>query len=197
MGEILALSVPNGGRNDMDNRFFNSLRNKLYGKLISFGKQIGLVEDSEKDLYQAAILLKNLAIVRKDYPVSLDYILEELAKDSGTLKPVFQKTLSIYRGGRYDEAFKFFADSVRSRYGKNLAMILSKMDKINPYEIVTQIDVYIGIIREVRTTEAMKQAERRSLVITAFATASVFTLMINFCVVVVFLDTLNNLQFYL
>ncbi len=181
----------------MDNRFFNSLRNKLYGKLISFGKQIGLVEDSEKDLYQAAILLKNLAIVRKDYPVSLDYILEELAKDSGTLKPVFQKTLSIYRGGRYDEAFKFFADSVRSRYGKNLAMILSKMDKINPYEIVTQIDVYIGIIREVRTTEAMKQAERRSLVITAFATASVFTLMINFCVVVVFLDTLNNLQFYL
>lgn len=197
MGEILALSVPNGGRNDMDNRFFNSLRNKLYGKLISFGKQIGLVEDSEKDLYQAAILLKNLAIVRKDYPVSLDYILEELAKDSGTLKPVFQKTLSIYRGGRYDEAFKYFADSVRSRYGKNLAMILSKMDKINPYEIVTQIDVYIGIIREVRTTEAMKQAERRSLVITAFATASVFTLMINFCVVVVFLDTLNNLQFYL
>ena len=197
MGEILALSVPNGGRNDMDNRFFNSLRNKLYGKLISFGKQIGLVEDSEKDLYQAAILLKNLAIVRKDSPVSLDYILEELAKDSGTLKPVFQKTLSIYRGGRYDEAFKFFADSVRSRYGKNLAMILSKMDKINPYEIVTQIDVYIGIIREVRTTEAMKQAERRSLVITAFATASVFTLMINFCVVVVFLDTLNNLQFYL
>ncbi len=135
--------------------------------------------------------------MRKDYPVSLDYILEELAKDSGTLKPVFQKTLSIYRGGRYDEAFKYFADSVRSRYGKNLAMILSKMDKINPYEIVTQIDVYIGIIREVRTTEAMKQAERRSLVITAFATASVFTLMINFCVVVVFLDTLNNLQFYL
>ncbi|MBO5994050.1 MAG: hypothetical protein J6Q41_00880 [Firmicutes bacterium] len=181
----------------MDNRFFNSIRNKLYGKLISIGKQIGLVEDSEKDLYQAAILLKNLAIVRKDYPVSLDYILEELSKDSGTLKPVFQETMSIYRGGRYDEAFRFFADSVRSRYGKNLAMILSKMDKINPYEIVTQIDVYIGIIREVRTTEAMRQAERRSLVITAFATASVFTLMINFCVVVVFLDTLNNLQFYL
>ncbi|MBR6473373.1 MAG: hypothetical protein IKS99_06610 [Firmicutes bacterium] len=180
----------------MDNSFLHSLRNKLYGKLISFGKQIGLVDDSEKDLYQAAILLKNMAIVRKDYPVSLDYILEELSADSGTLKPVFQETLSIYRGGRYDEAFRFFADSVRSRYGKSFAGLLSKMDRINPYELVSQIDVFIGIIREVRTTEAMKQAERRSLIVTVFAAASVFTIMINFCVVVVFLDTLSNLQFY-
>ncbi len=181
----------------MDDSFLHSIRDKLYGKLISVGKQIGLVNDSEKDLYQCAILLKNLAIVRKDHPVSLDYILEELAKDSGTLKPVFQETLSIYRGGRYEEAFKFFGDSVKSRYGKNFGAILSKLDKINPYEFISQIDVYIGIIREVRTTEAMRQAERRSLIVTAFATASVFTVMINFCVVVVFLDTLLNLQFYI
>ncbi len=171
------------------------LRNKLYRKLIFIGKQIGLVEDSERDLYQAAILLKNLAIVRKEYPVSLDYILEELSSDAGTLKPVFQETLVIYRSGRYDEAFKFFAGAVKSRYGKNFALILSKLDRINPYELVSQIDIFIGIIREVRTTEAIKQAERRSLVITAFATASVFAVLVNFCVVVVFLDTLSNLRF--
>ena len=85
---------------------------------------------------------------------------------------------------------------MRSRYGKSFAGLLSKMDRINPYELVSQIDVFIGIIREVRTTEAMKQAERRSLIVTVFAAASVFTIMINFCVVVVFLDTLSNLQFY-
>ena len=137
-----------------------------------------------------------MAIVRKEYPVSLDHILEELARDPGTLKPVFLETLSIYRSGRYDEAFRFFSNSVRSRYGRNFAMILSKMDKINPYEMVSQIDVFIGIIMEVRTTEAMRQAERRSLIMTAFSVASVFTLMINFCVVCVFLNTLSDLKFY-
>ena len=179
----------------MADDIFISLRNKLYRKLIFVGKQIGLVDDSEKDLYQAAILLKNLAIVKKEYPVSLDYMLEELTRDSGTLKPVFQETLSIYRSGKYDEAFRFFGNSVRSKYGRNFAMILSKLDKINPYELVSQIDVYIGVIREVRTTEAMKQAERRSLIVTVFATASMFTCLINFCVVVVFLDTLAGLRF--
>jgi hypothetical protein len=172
-----------------------SLRNKLYRKLISVGKQTGLVDDSEKDLYQAAILLKNLAIVRKEYPVSLDYMLEELARDSGTLKPLFRETLQIYRSGRYDEAFRFFGDSVRSRYGRNFAAILSKLDKINPYELVDQIDIFIGVIREVRTTDAMKQAEKRSLIITVFATASVFACLVNFCVVAVFLDTLSGLRF--
>ena len=157
--------------------------------------QIGLVNDSEKDLYQAAILLKNLAIVRKEYPVSLDYMLEELSRDSGSLRPVFQQMLSIYRSGKYDEAFKFFGSSVRSKYGRSFALILSKLDRINPYELVSQIDVFIGIIREVRTTEAMKQAERRSLIITVFATASVFACLVNFCVVVVFLDTLANIRF--
>ena len=63
------------------------------------------------------------------------------------------------------------------------------------FPIFGQIDVFIGIIREVRTTEAMKQAERRSLIITVFATASVFACLVNFCVVVVFLDTLANLRF--
>ena len=153
------------------------------------------MRDSERDLYQAAILLKNLAVVRREYPVSLDYMLEELSRDSGTLKPVFQETLSRYRSGQYDEAFDFFGKSVKSGYGRTFASLLSKMDRINPYELCEQIDVFIEIIREVRTTEAMKQAEKRSLIITAFSSAAVFSFMINFCVVVVFLDMLSNLRF--
>ena len=133
--------------------------------------------------------------MRKEYPVSLDYMLEELSRDSGSLRPVFRETLSIYRSGKYDEAFRFFGDSVKSRYGRSFARMLSKMDKINPYEMVSQIDIFIGLIREIRTTEAMKHAERRSIIITIFATASMFACLVNFCVVVVFLGTLANLRF--
>ena len=167
----------------------------MHGKLISVAKQIGLVEDAEKDLYHSAILLKNMAIVRKDYPVSLDYMLEELSKGVGKLRPVFQNTLNIYRSGRYDEAFSYFSEAVGSDHAASFASILSKMDKINPFELVSQLDVFISVIKEARITAAMKQAERRSLVVTGFATASELLCMVNFCVVVVFLDMLAKLRF--
>ena len=175
--------------------FIIDLHNKLYGKFISIGKQIGFIADHDRDLYHSAILLKNLAIVRKDYPVSLDYMLEELSRDAGSLTPIFQETLSVYRSGRYDEAFGFFAKAVRSRYGRSFASLMSKMDRINPYELVGQIDIFLGVIREVRMTASMKQAQRRSLVIMALAAASALCVLVNFCVVVVFLDTLENLRF--
>ncbi len=136
-----------------------------------------------------------MAIVRKDYPVSLDYMIEELSKGSGKLRPVFQDTLTIYRSGRYDEAFSYFSETVSSDYAEGFASILSKMDKINPFELVSQLDVFISVIKEARITAAMKHAERRSLIVTGFAAASELTCMMNFCVVVVFLDMLAKLRF--
>ena len=174
---------------------YNSLHNKLYGKLISFQKQIGLIDDAEKDLYHSAILLKNMAIVRKDYPVSLDFMIEELSKGAGKLRPVFQEMLTTYRSGRYDEAFRYFSDSVKSEYAVSFVSVLSKMDKINPFELVSQLDILISVIREERITKAMKKAERRSLIVTAFATASELVCLVNFCVVAVFLDMLSKLRF--
>jgi hypothetical protein len=69
------------------------------------------------------------------------------------------------------------------------------MDKINPFELVSQLDILISVIREERITKAMKQAERRSLIVTAFATASELVCLVNFCVVAVFLDMLSKLRF--
>ena len=136
-----------------------------------------------------------MAIVRKEYPVSLDYIIEELSRGSAKLRPVFQKMLSLYRSGRYDEAFGYFEDKVSSKYAGVFVSLLSKTDRINPYELASQLDIYIDAVREARVTAGMKQAERRSLIITAFAAASVLAGLVNFCVVVVFLDTLAGLRF--
>ena len=136
-----------------------------------------------------------MAIVRKEYPVSLDYILEELSRGSSKLRPVFQKMLSLYRSGRYDEAFEYFEESVNSKYSGIFVSLLSKIDKINPYELASQLDIYIDAVREARVTAQMKQAERRSLIITAFAASAVLAGLVNFCVVVVFLDTLSGLRY--
>lgn len=136
-----------------------------------------------------------MAIVRKDYPVSLDFMMEELSKGAGKLRPVYQEMLNIYRSGRYEEAFSYFTGSVKSGYSATFVSILSKMDKINPYELVSQLDILISVIKEDRITQSMKQAERRSVIITAFATASELVCLVNFCVVCVFLDMLAKLKF--
>lgn len=173
----------------------NTLHNKLYGKLIFFTKQAGLVEAQESDLYHAAILLKDLCIVRKHHPVSLDYMLEELSMDSGSLRPVFQKTLSLYRAQDSSKAFRYFAERMDSKYGRNFALLLSKMDKIDPAELVTQIDIFIGVIREVRVTASMRAAERRAALCTFLAASACFAVLIDFLVVVVLTDTLESLRF--
>ena len=136
-----------------------------------------------------------MAIVRKDHPVSLDYMIEELSKGSRDLRPVYQKTLSILRSGRENEASRYFTEAVASPRAGDFASILFKMDKIDPYELTSQLSVFIEIMREIRVTKAMKQAERRSLIITAFAACSALCALVNFCVVVVFLDTLSGLKY--
>lgn len=173
----------------------NTLHNKLYGKLVLLAKQAGFVEAPEKDLYHAAILLKDLCIVRRYHPVSLDYMLEEMSVGSGTLRPLFQKTLALYRTKDSEKAFEYFGNRLDSKHGRNFAMLMSKMDRIDPAELVPQIDIFIGVIREVRTTEAMKASERRAALCTFLAAAAFFALLINFLVVVVFMDTLESLRF--
>ncbi len=136
-----------------------------------------------------------MAIVRKDFPVSLDFMMEELAKGAVKLKPVFQEMLTIYRSGRYEEAFTYFRETVRSDYSGSFSSLLSKMDRINPYELVSQLDILISVIKEDRMTRSLKQAEKRSLIVTAFAAASELVCLVNFCVVAVFLDMLSKLRF--
>ena len=56
------------------------------------------------------------------------------------------------------------------------------------------MEVFQNIMAEERMTEAVKTAQRNSVLITAWASASVFALLINFAVVVVFMDTLGMLE---
>ena len=50
------------------------------------------------------------------------------------------------------------------------------------------------MMSEERMTEATKEVQRKSILTTTWATAAIFALLINFTVVVVFMDTLNMLQ---
>ena len=47
----------------------------------------------ERELFSSSVTLKNLSIVRRDAPISADYIYERLVENSGYLKPVYSLSL--------------------------------------------------------------------------------------------------------
>ncbi len=138
--------------------------------------------------------MKNLALVSKERPLAADYIYELLMENSGKLKPIYQKMISIYRNGNVEEAFIYFGKKIGTRSGRNFAAILSKLDKINPAELTLQMKVFQEMMGEERMTSAMKKAQRDAIITTVIATTGVFALLINFTVVVVMMDTLNMLR---
>lgn len=115
-------------------------------------------------------------------------------ENSSVLRPVYEEMLVLYRGGKDKEAFQLFAERTGTRAGRNFSVILSKLDRINPSELVKQMEVFQNVMAEERMTSALKAAQRRSIVATVWATASIFALLVNFAVVVVFLDALTMLN---
>lgn len=126
--------------------------------------------------------------------MSADFIYQVLMENSSLLKPLYEEMITLYRSGRDEEAFKALNEKMGTRTGKNFAAILSKLDKINPAELVKQMEVFQNTLAEERMTASLRTAQRNSIIATMWATAAIFAMLINFAVVVVFLDALSLLE---
>lgn len=150
-------------------------------------------EKLEAELYDSCLTLKNLALANGTRPLSGEFIYALLMENSAKLRPVYREMLVLYRQGKDEQAFEYFAEAIGTKAGKNFAAILAKVEKINPLQLVEQMEVFQNMMAEKRMTQAMKTAQRNSLITTMWSSATVFALIINFAVVAVFMDTLNML----
>lgn len=148
----------------------------------------------ELELYDSCITLKNLAIVNGAKPFSGEFLYTTLMENAVKLKPVYREMLLLYRQGRDEEAFDYFADTVGTKAGKTFGAILAKIERINPAELIEQMEVFQNMMAEKRMTQAIRTAQRNSIITTIWSSATVFALLINFAVVAVFMDTLNLLK---
>lgn len=155
-------------------------------------KRSGTIAD--KEIFASSIMLKNMAVVRKDTPLSGDYIIESLMKNSNLLKPIYMELLTNYRNGRDEVAFKIMAEEIGTKDGRNFATVLSKLDRINPNELVNQMAIFQSGMTEKNTTRVLKRAERNSIILNCISVASIFALFINFTVVVVFMNTMEMIE---
>ena len=146
------------------------------------------------ELYDSSLLLKNMALADREHSFSADYIYERLMEHSKKLKPVYSRMLNLYRAGRDQTAFQYFAEQCGSRTGRNFAMVLSKIDRISPDELVEQMEVFLEIMGQQRVTAEMNRVQRNSLITTMLASVSVFVMVLDFAAVIVFMHTLTLME---
>ena len=146
---------------------------KMLPELETKGKQQILArwrlfqsQKMEREIYSSCIVLKNLAMVHKDLPMSADFILEQLMECSGALQNTYADILSAYRLGQGEEAFRILTE---------------------------QVPLEEALMGE-RMTKGMSKAERKSLITTMAATATIFSILLNFTIVVVFMNTLQMID---
>ena len=148
----------------------------------------------EKELFASCVTLRNLALVKREAPVSADYIYERLMENGGRLKPLYSRMLTLYRTGHDREAFALVGREIGTRAGRNFALILSKLERLEPAQMAEQMEMFAESLSEAAMTAAMKKAQRAGVIITALGAASVVALLVNFTVVVIFLRTVDLLS---
>ena len=147
----------------------------------------------EREIWNSCIVLKNLAIVHRGQPMSCDFILEQLMTCSRPLSNVYADILSAYRNGRGENAFDLLYEQVPVKAARYFSFILSRIDRIDPGELISHMIAFEETFAAERMTRGMRRTERRSLITTMAATATVFAVLLNFTVVVVLMDAMRLL----
>lgn len=163
-------------------------------KIFFYEKRYVLRRDRlERELFHSCVVLKNLAIIHQELPMSADFMMEQLMEASRPLRNIYAEMLSLYRKGEQDAAFQVLFQRIPTKASQDFARILSKLDYIMPSDLVLQMDGFEETFSAERKTKAMARAERKSLITTLTSTATVFVVLLNFTVVVIFLDTMRIL----
>lgn len=146
------------------------------------------------EISQSASMVKTLALINTDKAFSADYIFEKLSEHGGRLDKHFKYFLTLYRGGRKNEAFLKLQNLLDTSGGRQYVMILEKLEYLNPREMIEQIEVFQQGLMEEILTQRMKEIDSSSILITMAATATVFAIILNFAIVGVFMDSLEMIS---
>lgn len=173
---------------------------KIYGTLKSPFKTItdalskSRTSKLDREIYSSCIVLKNLAIVQSEKPQSADKIYEILMDCSKLLKPLYQEMISLYRTGRREEAFKGFSMSIGTASARSYVALLSKIDRINPAELLDQVNSLLEAMSEKRLTDGIEKAQRNGAITITLSTLAIMAALGDFLIVVVYLDMLSGLN---
>ena len=168
----------------------------IYSYLLQFYEGI-LKRELDFELYRLILHLKNLAVTSEYKEYSSDYILNSLYESADKTKQVIAKVIRLWNLGKIDEAARFFSESVNTHIAQELALIVLKLDVLTTSELLVQIDLLLQIIRKERETNKIIANEHRSNLVYFIVIATSVVIMLNFVVIVYYLEAINNIQHYI
>lgn len=146
------------------------------------------------EIYRAVSQLKNLVLTKQNEPPGSVYILEQLRKFTVTTRPVFNRMMSLWTIGRREEACQYFQQAIPTKEAEELSHLLNKLDRLNPAELKNQLLLIQEMVKGERRTEKLKADQKRSHAIYAIVIAACFCAMVNFIVVVFYIDFLKQMM---
>jgi len=178
---------------------FTAPIDEILGRKTVFGYVIALIKQYRKDqidkeIFETMTQLKNLCIAQAHMPLSGDYLIEQLLKFTKMTKPAYTKLLSLWRLGYEKEACKVFGDMLDTKMSRELSNVLVKLEVMNPAELSEHLELFQNHVREERMTLYLKKQEAISYVLYAPVIASAFMIMLNFMIIVIWMDTMSLIQ---
>ena len=176
-----------------------SPRKMLFGFTSPVKKMIESIKlnkslELDKEIFSSAGTIKTLALLNSNGTFSADYIYEKLFEHSIKMKGIYSSFLALYRAGNREDAFTYIRKNINTQTGKQFATILEKLEFLSPKEMVKQIEGFQDGIVEERMTRATNEIDKNSVITTVASTATIFTIILNFAIVGVFMDSLAMLN---
>jgi hypothetical protein len=149
---------------------------------------------AEMELVRVFIQTKNIIFSLDENKINSDFILERIRHFTVLLRPVFDMMIGLWDLGERDEACNYLILKIKTQHGKMYADLLRKIDTIKKEDLILEINMYLETIRKERKTILMKKSENRSFIVYALISISISIVLINFVIVVGFIDTMNILK---
>lgn len=178
----------------------SSPKSYFLGKRTPFKYVLDIFRNNHKhkqniEIYRAISQLKNIALARKDTPPGSDFVLEQLNKFTNILRPVFNKTIALWSMGEKEVACEYLDKTIDTKEATELANILRKLDELEPYELKNQLSLLQESIKKERETRKIKNNENISNLVYLIVITTCVIIMVNFVIVVYYIETINQLKF--
>ena len=177
-----------------------SPRNSFLGKPTPFAYIISTFIKArqnkiDRELFRIVIQLKNLSYLGQDnYGYSSDYIIEQLTEFAETTKPIFLRMLSIWQLGDREGASNYLAKKLNTKTGKDLASLFLKLDFLDIKELKEQINAYQATVKAENHTRAERRNQSRANILYGFAVLTASLIILNFIVIVLYIDVIKDLM---
>lgn len=147
------------------------------------------------EIYRVLSQLKNMALFHSDKPLGALFIFQQINKFTKVTRPIFNRLIYLYQSNRKEDAIAFFENEIGTKEASELVNVLMKLDYLTPAELKSQLELYQQHVKTERATQRKKSNENKSNLVYLMVVLSLFIIVLNFIIIVAYLDSFNYLKF--